>query len=159
LRNLTFVSATPAVAGGFDFTFTARVEDRKLDAPAPLPNHVVVARVIKNGNVVSNIDMNGGAPATRIKSQFGQGDEYGGVGGLGPFVGGSISGTDGVSTLTFRLPNPASGNQIQLSIEMVGPPVDAGTFDPRHPQFDNSSLFDLANTPAACRASAVITLP
>jgi hypothetical protein len=71
----------------------------------------------------------------------------------------SISGANGVSTFTFRLPNSASGDRIQLSIEMVGRPVDAGTFDPRHPQFDNSSLFDLANTPAACRASAVITLP
>src|SRR6185503_2868277 len=41
LRELNLVSATPAGAGGFDFTFTARVDDRKLSAPAPLSGHVV----------------------------------------------------------------------------------------------------------------------
>jgi hypothetical protein len=159
LRQLTFVSATPAGAGGWNLSFTARVEDRKLDAPAPLANHAVVARVIRNGVVETVIDVNGAAPATVIESEFGFNDLYGGFGGFGPFVVGSISNASGVSTLTFRLPNAVSGDQIQLSIEMAGRPVDAGTFDPTQPFFDDTSLFDLANTPAAFRASGVITLP
>jgi hypothetical protein len=159
LRNLAFVSAAPSGLGGFDFTFTARVENRKLDAPAPLPGHAVVARVIRNGNVSGNIDMNGGPPAAKIGSEFGVQGLYGGFGGFGPFVVGSITGIDGVSTITFRLPTAVSGDQVQLSIEMAGRPVDVGAFDPANPMFDDTSMFDIANTPAAFRASAVVTLP
>jgi hypothetical protein len=151
------VSATPAALGGFDLVYTARVENRKLGAPAPLANHAVAARVIRNGAVETNIDMNGGAPATVLKSEFGFNDLYGGFGGFGPWVVGSISSASGVSTFTFRLPNAVSGDQVQLSIELAGRPV--APFDPRNPFFDDTSLFDLANTPAAFRASAVVTLP
>src|SRR6185295_6476019 len=77
LRALSFVSATPAGAGGFDLTFTARVENRKLAAPAPLADHAVTARVIRNGALETNIDMNGGAPASVIGSQLGFNDLYG----------------------------------------------------------------------------------
>ena len=72
---------------------------------------------------------------------------------------GSISAGSGVSAISFRLPAAASGDQVQLAIEMAGRVVDPGPFDPQHPLFDDRSLFDLANTPAAFRASAVITLP
>ena len=159
LRDLALVSVTPAGAGGFDFTFTARVENRKLDAPAPLAGHAVVAKVIRNDKVIGNIDMNGGPPAVEIGSEFGFQNKYAGFGGFGPFVVGTISGADGVSTFTFRLPAAVTGDRIQLSIEMAGRPVDSGNFDPANPFFDDTSLFDLANTPAAFRASAVITLP
>lgn len=159
LRDLSLVSALPAGAGGYALTFTARVENRKLDAPAPLANHAVVARVIRNGVVETVIDVNGAAPAAVLESEFGFNDLYGGFGGFGPFVVGSISGANGVSTLTFRLPNAVSGDQVQISIEMAGRPVNPGAFDPTHPFFDDTSLFDLANTPAAFRASVVTTLP
>jgi hypothetical protein len=158
LRDLSFVSATPSGSGGFDFVFTARVENRKLDA-APLADHAVCAKVIRNGQVAGNIDMNGGPPVDDIGSEFGFQDKYAGFGGFGPFVVGTLSGVDGVSTFTFRLPAAVSGDTIQLTIEMAGHPVDPGTFDPHAPMFDNTSLFDIANTPAAFRASPVITLP
>jgi hypothetical protein len=159
LRDLALVSATPAAAGGWDFAFAARVENRKLDSPASLANHVVVARVIKNGQIETDIDMNGGPPAAQIHSLLGQDGLYGGTGGFGPFVVGTISAADGVSTLAFRLPSAASGDRVQLSIEMAGHPVDVATFDPRAPSFDGSSLLDLSNTPRAFRASVVLTLP
>ncbi len=159
LRDLDFVSAAPAGAGGFDLVFTARVESRKLAAPAPLAGHAVVAKVLVNGALETDIDMNGLPPASVIHSELSFTGLYGGNGGSGPFVVGSLSAADGVSTLTFRLPSAASGDQVQLAIEMVGRTVDAGSFDPALPEFDGASLFDLANTPAAFRASAVITLP
>jgi hypothetical protein len=158
LRDLDFVSATPAGAGGFDLVFTARVENRKLVAPAPLSGHVVVAKVLVNGAVESDIDMGGLPPPSVLHSELSFTGLYGGNGGLGPFVVGSISAANGVSTLAFRLPGAVSGDQVELAIEMAGRPVDAGSFDPAAPHFDSTSLFDLANTPAAFRASAV-TLP
>jgi hypothetical protein len=159
LRDLALVAATPAAGGGFDFTYAARVEDRKLAAPAPLAGHAVVARVIRNGVVETAIDMNGGPPASEIRSQFGFNGEYGGFGGFGPFVTGTLSGASGVSTLAFRLPFAVSGDEVVLSVEMAGRPVNPGAFDPRSPVFDDSSLFDLPNTPAAARATAPVTLP
>ena len=159
LRDLSFVSATPSLAGGFDFVFSARVENRKLDAPAPLADHAVCAKVIRNGAILANIDMNGGPPVVDIGSEFGFQNKYAGFGGFGPFVVGTLSGVDGVSTFTFRLPTAVSGDQIQLAVEMAGRPVDPGSFDPHTPLFDDTSLFDIANTPSAFRASAVITLP
>jgi hypothetical protein len=159
LRGLALVAAAPAPGGGFDLTYAARVEDRKRAAPAPLAGHAVVARVIRNGVVETAIDMNGGPPASEILSQFGFNGEYGGFGGFGPFVVGTPSGANGVSTLAFRLPLAQSGDRIVLAIEMAGRPVDPGAFDPRHPAFDDASLFDLANTPAAFRATAAVTLP
>ena len=158
LRDLVFVSAAPAGAGGYDLTYRARIEDRKR-ASSPLAGHAVVARVLRNGDVETVIDMNGGPPADELGSQFGAGDEYGGFGGAGPFVVGSLSVADGLSTLTFRLPNALAGDQVRLSIEMAGRPADAGTFDPTLPLFDDASLFDLANTPAQFRATTPVTLP
>jgi hypothetical protein len=159
LRSLALVSATPAAGGGFDFVYQARVEDRKRASPAPLADHAVVVRVIRNGLVAGNVDVNGNPPAVDILSQFGFNGQYGGFGGAGPFVVGSISGADGLSTLTFRLPFAVSGDRVRISVEMAGRPVDVATFDPTLPYFSDSSLFDLANTPAAFRASNEITLP
>src|SRR6185436_2307315 len=119
---------------------------------------VVVAKVLVNGAVVSNIDMGGHPPPSVLHSELSFTGLYGGNGGLGPFVVGTISAADGVSTLAFRLPGAISGDQVELAIEMAGRPVDAGSFDPADPHFDSTSLFDLANTPAAFRTSAV-TLP
>jgi hypothetical protein len=119
----------------------------------------VCAKVIRNGQVAGNIDMNGGPPVDDIGSEFGFQDKYAGFGGFGPFVVGTLSGVDGVSTFTFRLPAAVSGDTIQLAVEMAGHPVDPGSFDPHAPMFDRTSLFDIANTPAAFRASPVITLP
>jgi hypothetical protein len=159
LRDLTLVSIAPSGAGGFVFTFRARVENRKLDTPAPLANHAVVARVIRNGQIETAIDVNGAAPAAEIGSQLAFNDRYGGFGGFGPFVVGSLSSADGVSTLSFRLPSAVSGDQVRLAIEMAGRPADLATFDPENPLFDGSSLFDYSNTPAAFRASGVIVVP
>ncbi len=160
VRELVLLSATPSVSGGYDLAFRATIENRKLDAPAPLDTHVAVARVIRNGVVETVIDMNGGPPATVIRSDFGFGSLYGGFGGFGPFVVGTVSGPDGRSTFTFRLPLAQSGDQVQLSLEMCGRPVfPIGSFDPRQPHFNDRSLFDFSNTPAEHRASAVITLP
>lgn len=158
LRDLVLVAAAPAGSGGYDFTYRARIEDRKR-ASSPLADHVLVARVLRNGAVETVIDMNGGPPAAGIESQLGANDEYGGFGGSGPFVVGSISAADGLSTLTFRLPNAVAGDAVRISVELVGRPVDTGTFDPALPFFDDASLFDLANTPAPFRASAPVTLP
>jgi len=159
LRDLFFVSATPAVGGGFDLVFRARVEDRKRSAPAPLAGHAVVARVFRNGNQAANVQQNGVAAASQIKSELGFQDLYGGFGGFGPFVVGTISGADGLSTISFRLPAALSGDQIKISAEMAGRPVDPGNFDPALPFFDDTSLFDLANTPAAFRATTPVVLP
>lgn len=158
LRELALVNVGPAAGGGYDFTFRARIEDRKR-ASSPLADHAVVVRVLRNGEVETVIDVNGGPPAAEIGSEFGNGDEYGGFGGAGPFVVGSLSAADGLSTLTFRLPNALAGDQVRLSVEMAGRPVDTGTFDPTLPLFDDASLFDLANTPAQFRATAPVTLP
>jgi hypothetical protein len=159
VRELALVSAAPSPAGGYDLVFRATIEDRKFEAPAPLPTHVAVARVIVNGALETDIVMNGGPPATTILSDFGFNDLYGGFGGFGPFVVGSISGGDGRSTIAFRLPSALAGDEVVLSLEMVGRPVDPPAFDPAQPHFDDSSLFDLSNTPAAHRASAPVTLP
>ncbi len=161
VRDLALVSATPALAGGFDLVFTATIEDRKFDAPAPLATHVAVARVIVNGAVApaTAIDMNGGPPAGFILSDLGFNQLYGGFGGFGPFVVGTISGGDGRSTISFRLPLAQSGDQVQLSLETAGKPVDPGNFDPQNPHLDDTSLLDLSSTPGAHRASALVTLP
>ena len=94
----------------------------------------------------------GPRPAARSRSTRGRSA-------AAPFVVGTLSGANGVSTLTFRLPAATSGDQVQLSIEMAGRAAVPGSFDPHNPLFDDGSLFDLANTPAGFRASAVITLP
>jgi len=159
LRGLDLLSVTPVGGGGYDLVYRARVEDRKRSAPAPLANHAVVARVIRNGAVETQLLVNGVAPASAIGSELGFGDQYGGFGGTGPFVTGSVSAADGFSTIAFRLPTAVPGDQVRISIEMAGRPANPGTFDPAQPLFDDTSLFDLANTPAGFRASAAVTLP
>jgi hypothetical protein len=160
LRDLELVTARPAGPGlGWNFTFQGRVDNRKFSAPAPVANHVIVARVLRNGIVETNIDMNGGPPASAIQSDLNFSGQYGGTGGFGPFVVGTISDASGVSTITFRLPDALRGDDIQLSVEMVGRPLDVGTFVPTAPHFDNSSLYDYANTPREYRAVPLFQLP
>jgi hypothetical protein len=137
VRDLTFVSATPAAAGGFDLTFTARVENRKLDS-APLADHAAVVRVIQDDVVANSIDVNG---AARRLHELSAG-LYGGFGGrlrrpLDPEPGAD----------ECRLPTAVSGDRIR-SREMVVRPADAAFANP----LDGTSLFEFANTSPACRA-------
>lgn len=161
VRQLQTTLVQPATlpATGWNFSFVATLESRKLDSPAYLPVHVAVARVIVNGQIESNILVNGGPPATQIRHQQGNNGLYGGYGGSGPFVVGSISGLNGQSTISFNLPNAQSGDQVRIAIELVGNPVDPFNFDPTDPWFHRRTSYDLPSTPANCRASAVITLP
>jgi hypothetical protein len=139
---------------GFALQYEVRVEDRRFDAPAPLANHVAIARVIRNGKVVpaSEIVMNGGPPAALIGTELSANFLYGGFGGFGPFVVGTISGPDGVSTIAFELKNAGLEDEVTLSLEVIGQPFDPGQFQPTLPIFKNDSLFDLPNTPEEFRA-------
>ncbi len=156
VRDLTLVSIVP-VPNAYDLTFSATIEDRKLDAPAPLANQVAVVRVLVNGQVEDDLLVNGLAAATTIKTELSKNQLYGGFGGFGPFVVGTISGPNGRSFLRFSLPNAKAGDEVQLSLELVGEPKD--NFDPQKPYFRRRSSFDLPNTQASCRVSEIVTLP
>jgi hypothetical protein len=158
VRDLALVSVTPA-AVGYDLVFSATVEDRRLAAPAPLAGHVAIARVIVDGQVEQALLVNGAPPATVIKTELSKNQLYGGFGGNGPFVVGSISGPDGRSFLSFSLPNGQPGDEVQVSLEVVGEPLDTATFNPAAPYFRRRSSFDLPNTPLEFRVSDVVFLP
>ncbi len=158
VRDMPLVSVVP-VPNGYDLTFTATIEDRKLDAPSPLANQVAVVRVLVNGQVEDDLFVNGALPATTIRTELSKNQLYGGFGGFGPFVVGSISGPDGRSFLRFNLPDARAGDEVQLSLELVGEPKDPVNFDPQDPYFRRRSSFDLPNTPASCRVSEIVSLP
>jgi hypothetical protein len=158
VRELALVSVEPAPTG-YDLVFSATIEDRRLAAPAPLPGQVAVARVIVNGVVEQDLLVQGRPPASVIHTELSKNTLYGGFGGNGPFVVGSISAPDGRSFLRFSLPQAAAGDELQISLEVVGEPLDPSTFDPEYPFFRRSSSFDLPNTPPSCRVSEPLHLP
>jgi len=139
---------------GVTLRYEVQVEDRRFDPPAPLAGEVVVARVFRNGVAVPAQDLapRNGPPASVIRTQHSPNWLYGGFGGFGPFVVGTASAANGRSTLEFSLRKAEPGDEITLSIETIGEPLDPATFDPAQPFFSNDSLFDFSSTPAAFRA-------
>lgn len=158
VRDLSLVSVA-AAPSGYDLAWAATIEDRRLDSPAPVANQVAVARVLVNGQVATDLLVNGVAPATTIRTELSKNGLYGGFGGFGPFVVGTISGSSGQSLVSFHLPNAQAGDEVQISLEVVGEPKNLATFDPQRPVFRRRSCFDLPNTPASCRVSETVTLP
>jgi hypothetical protein len=158
VSELALVSVEPAPVG-YDLVFAATVEDRRFVSPAPLAGHVAIARVIVDGEVEQDLLVNGAPPATVIRTELSKNQLYGGFGGNGPFVVGSISGPDGRSFLRFHLPDASAGDAVQVALEVVGEPLDIASFDPSNPYFRRSSSFDLPNTPTAARVSEIVHLP
>jgi hypothetical protein len=154
LKNWHESATCFAKLDGFSLRYEVRVDDRRFDAPAPLAGHVAIARVIRNGKVVapSELVVNGGPPAPVILTELGVGFLYGGFGGFGPFVVGTISGSDGISTIAFELKNAGLGDEVTLSLEVLGQPLDPANFLPKLPFLRAGSLFDLPNTPGKFRA-------
>ncbi len=159
VRRFEAISVAPSGLGGYEFTFEAQIEDRKLDAPAPLADHVCIAKVVRQDGVIeSNLLVNEGPPAPSILSEFNQSTLYAGFGGFGPFIVGSISAGDGISHLQFRLPGAVAGEVYTVTVEVLGKPVDNGTFDPTLPFLSNTSLFVFPESPKEARDSGEITL-
>ena len=165
VSNLTVPTAIPLATGGFEVKCHATIADFKrsspMGGPLPLANHVAVGRVIFNGQRLDTFVANGSpAPQSMTMEPFLglPGYNYPSSG----YLIGSISHVgdpnfiDGVSTLTFELPNAVPGDKVKVSIETVGE-VD-GTFDPVSPSFLGDSRFEFPTTPKAHQVSAEITL-
>ena len=142
---------------GYDFEYEVRIDDRRLASPSPLGNHVVIARVHVNRKPVAAADllMNGGPPAPFIITELGVNFLYGGFGGFGPFVVSTVSDASGISRLSFSLLAAAPGDEVTLSLEVIGQPFEPNAFLQTIPILALHSLFDLPNTPAAFRSHTV----
>ncbi len=148
-----FVRADPG--GGTTFSYRVRVDHRKLEAPAPMPNHAVVARVIVNGALETNFLVRGAPPAMEILGLLYPDGKYPAP---GPFAIGNLSGPSGYSTVEFTLPDAQPGDRVQIAIEVVGWALEPQSFSLEQPSFNRISVFDYPSTPGPLRLSPAYTL-
>ncbi|MBM3988963.1 MAG: hypothetical protein FJ294_13515 [Planctomycetes bacterium] len=158
ISNLTTPTVVLLPNGNYQVTCSATIVDFKQVPPSPLANHCAVGRVIVNGQVSGAFTANGGNPPQFLlfAGLLGFNGVYNYP--LSPYLIGSVTTNNGVSTFQFELTSAVAGDKVQISIETAGE-IDATTFNPvNFASFLQTSRFEFPTTHKQNQVSTVVTL-